>query len=113
MNFLGTRSTSFFANYAFENLRDEQLEPTIKKCLKNMERGGVIFIKEPHPKENKTEFDSEQHRFLRPKKAYIDILLNNGCIKVREFTHAYRYAPKKSGREFILVYKKVKDNEHQ
>lgn len=78
-----------------------------------MERGGVIFIKEPHPKENKTEFDSEMQRFLRPKKAYIDILLNHGCIKVREYTYAYRYSPKKFGREFILVYKKVKDIEHQ
>jgi len=38
-----------FANYAFENLREEQLKPIMHKCIDHMEVGGVIFMKEPHP----------------------------------------------------------------
>ena len=46
-----------FANYAFENLRNEQLEPTIKKCIENMECGAVILMKEPYPADkDKIEF---------------------------------------------------------
>ena len=45
------------ANYAFENLRNEQLEPTFKRCIENLECGGIIFIKEPYPiDKNEVEF---------------------------------------------------------
>ena len=48
------------ANYAFENLRNEQLEPTIKICLENMEIGAVILLKEPYPiDKDKVEFVAE------------------------------------------------------
>jgi predicted SAM-dependent methyltransferase len=43
-----------FANFAFENLRDDQLEPTMKKCIDNLVYGGIMFIKEPHPLKSKT-----------------------------------------------------------
>ena len=97
-----------FANYALENLRCKELEPTMKKCLDNLESGGIFFIKEPDPSENKTEFDSQYQRFLRPKKVYIDILVKYGCRKVIEHTHDYRYNPT-FGREYILIFKKLKD----
>jgi trans-aconitate methyltransferase len=110
ITFPKSRVHFIFANYAFQNLKDSQLQPTMKKCIDNLECGGIIFIKEPHPLEEKQcEFDEQMQRILRPKKAYIDILLNYGCIKVKEHTHAYRYSPIKFGREFILVFRKVSD----
>ena len=82
----------------------------MKKCLDNMEIGGIIFIKEPQSVNKKRiEFDKEQQRILRPKKTYINILTSNGCIKIKEYTHRYRYAPKKFGSEFILVFRKVRE----
>lgn len=73
-----------------------------------MEIGGIIFIKEPHPLDKKhNELDKQQQRILRPKKTYIDILISNGCIKIKELTHRYRWSPKQFGSEYILVFRKV------
>ena len=74
-----------------------------------MEVGGVIFMKEPHPFGNETQFDKLAQRFLRPKRTYIKILEDYACKKLKEYTHPYRRSAKDFGREFILVYRKLRD----
>jgi hypothetical protein len=46
----------------------------MKKCIENLEIGGIIFIKEPYPLKSKTvaEFSQKEQRHLRPKSVYKD-----------------------------------------
>ena len=98
-----------FANFAFENLRDNQLEPTIRKCLEHLHNGGIIFIKEPYPEDKQsTQFDFEKQRFLRAKQEYKDILKKWGCQKVKEFTQDYSFRNYVWGKEFVLIYRKCR-----
>jgi hypothetical protein len=97
------------AIYAFENLRNEQLEPTIKRCLENMEIGAIILLKDPYPNDkNKVEFVAESQRYMRPKKIYRDLLMKYGCSKLRETTFPYRYSQQFRG-EYVLIYQKERD----
>jgi hypothetical protein len=67
------------ANYAFQNLREQELEPCIQKLMDALSVGGILLLKEPEPADFFTEeFDSEMQRVIRPKKKYVDLFAKHG-----------------------------------
>ena len=101
------KNSFILANYAFQNLREHELEPCIKKLMESMYVGGILLLKEPEPADkNVEEFDPQMQRILRPKKKYVELFAKHGGHLQFAKIHKYQkdFAP-----EYALIFEKVQN----
>ena len=95
--------TFILASYAFQNLKDEDLDDCVLKCMDSLLTGGVLLLREPYPNDEENYFDKELQRIIRPKQTYIDAFEKRGGKLVLQKDHHYqhKYAP-----EFAIAFRR-------